>query len=168
MAVKIIDTLDWIFGITGFGQNNYSRAFPLTMNKLPAPPLAVWPTLLVQTAPVLPDLKGAFSHLLFSDLPTGVQWYFDLDSLLATSEQSSILSWTIPRCFLKWVWGHCPAARPMTFDRDPDFWHWVEHCTLKCLDNLLISWRHAHIQGTQCQRQHSNPKTSLHLLHVWL
>ena len=56
----------------------------------------------------------------------------------------------------------------MTFDGNPAFWHWVEHCDPKCLGNLLISWCHAHIQGTQCQMQHSNPKTSLNLLNVWL
>ena len=70
--------------------------------------------------------------------------------------------------FLKCVWGHCPAQRPMTFDGDQAFWHWVEHCAPKCLGNPLISWCYAHIQGTQCQRQHSNPTTSLNILHVWL
>ena len=95
---------------------------------------------------------------VFRSPTTGVQWDLDLDSLLATSEQSSVLSWINPGCFLKCVWGHCPAARPMTFDGDPAFWHWVEHCAPKCLGNLLISWCHAHIQGTQSQRQHSNPK----------
>ena len=63
--------------------------------------LAVWPTLHVQSAPVLPDLKGAFSQLLFTDPPTGVEWDLGLDSLLVTSVQCSVLAWTIPGCFLK-------------------------------------------------------------------
>ena len=88
----IIDTLHLIFGGTSFGQNNCSQALPMAMNEFPTPLLAVCPTLLVQTAPFLPDLKGAFSQLLFSDLPIGVQWDLDLDSLLATLQHSSVLS----------------------------------------------------------------------------
>ena len=48
--------------------------------------------LFLPTALGVSDLKGAFSQLLFWDLSTGVLWDLDLDSLLATSELSSVLS----------------------------------------------------------------------------
>ena len=73
----------------------------------------------------------------FQISPTGVQWDLDLDSLIATSEHSSVLCWTIPGCFLKCVWGHCPAARPMTLGGDPAL---TLHWTLRSKMPWEISW----------------------------
>ncbi len=39
---------------------------------------------------------------------------------------------------------------------------------LKILWYHQISWYRSHSQGIQCQKQQSNPKTSLNLHHVWL
>lgn len=98
----------------------------------------------------------------------GFWWDSDLDSLLATPEQSSVSPWTIPGCFLTHIWGRCPTWRTMTFNRDPVFWHWVEYWTSKYTDNLLISWCLLHVQGPQYQRQQNNLTALSNLPHVWL
>ena len=88
---KIIGTLNLIFGSTPFGKNNWDQSLPVTINEFfYTTLLEFWTTLLLPTAPGVSDLKGAFSHLLFWDLSTGVLWDIDLDLLLATSELSSM------------------------------------------------------------------------------
>ena len=41
------------------------------------------------------------------------------------------------------------------------------HCAPKCFGSLQISWCYAHSQGIRCQKQQSNPTTSMNIHHVW-
>ena len=68
---KMIDTLNSIFGSTAFVENDCCQ---MLLWDAYTSLLAVWTTLLLQTASIEPDLKGAFFQLPFLDPSTCVQW----------------------------------------------------------------------------------------------
>ena len=107
---------------TAFGQNNCSQALPVAMNALPPP--QYWqfgPLFLCKLLQFSQILRVPSLNCCFQISPTGVQWDLDLDSLLATSEQSSMLSCS--RTMTPNILQKAPrnGSRPMTFDGDPAF-----------------------------------------------
>ncbi len=152
-------------------ENNWNQSLPVTMNEFLTP--LYWnfgPLFFCKLLQVIQIWRMPSPNCCFEISPQvfyGIQIWTRF-RLLAISELSITLFVTISECFLKCVSSHCPAGRPITSGGDAVFWHWPLHCAPKFFGNHQISWYISHSQGIQCQKQQSNPKTSLNLHHVCL
>lgn len=107
-----------IFGCT-------PSSLPITINKILAPlNWSFWTVILISLHRCLKKFRSILSASPFRTLHGFV----------------SIHLW----CFLKEVWGHCLVERPMTYDVNPDFWHWAQHCYPKSWDKFQNSWFRFH------------------------
>ena len=164
----MIGTLKLIFGSIPFGKNNWNQSLPVTMNECLT--TLYWnfgPLFFCQLLQVSHIWRVPSPNCCFEIMPQvcyGIKIWTHLGHFRTL--QCFVL--TISGCFLKCAMGHCPAGRPMSSDGDPAFWHWALHCAQKFFGSPQISWCHAHSQGIGFQKQQSNPKTLVHLHHVWL